>query len=46
MTIKQQLINICVCDICGYEWMPKEKDPRVCPRCKRHSWNKIQEIEI
>lgn len=23
------------CKYCGYEWTPRVKDPKECPRCKR-----------
>jgi len=24
------------CESCGYEWEPRVKDPKACPRCKRY----------
>jgi len=27
------------CRKCGYSWVPKKKDPKLCPRCKcRLDW--------
>jgi predicted Zn-ribbon and HTH transcriptional regulator len=29
------------CERCGHQWVPmdKEREPRVCPRCKTPYWN-------
>ena len=29
------------CERCDHEWLPREKDrePRVCPKCKSPYWN-------
>lgn len=26
------------CRLCGYEWEPRIKQPKACPRCKRYDW--------
>lgn len=28
------------CKRCGYQWIPRKKVVRTCPRCKSHLWNK------
>jgi len=25
-----------ICPYCGYEWTPRIKNPKECPRCKRY----------
>ena len=27
------------CKRCGYQWEPRKRNPRTCPRCKSHKWN-------
>ena len=31
------------CKRCGYEWIPRTKNPVLCPRCKSKAWNEIRE---
>ena len=26
------------CKRCGYDWLPRTADPKVCPRCKSREW--------
>lgn len=28
------------CRKCGYEWIPRKENIKVCPRCKSRDWNK------
>jgi predicted Zn-ribbon and HTH transcriptional regulator len=32
------------CKVCGYEWTPRAKDPKQCPKCKRYDW-KEEEVK-
>ncbi len=27
------------CKQCGYKWVPRVPDPKVCPGCKRRNWD-------
>lgn len=27
------------CEKCKHEWLPREKIPKACPRCKSYRWN-------
>ncbi len=27
------------CNKCGWEWLPRVKNPKCCPRCKSRRWN-------
>ena len=30
------------CLKCGHQWLTDlDRDPKVCPRCKRYDWNEI-----
>lgn len=30
------------CRHCGHEWYPRtEKEPEVCPKCKRYNWKEV-----
>jgi predicted Zn-ribbon and HTH transcriptional regulator len=34
------------CDKCGHEWVPRYgKAPKVCPKCKRETWNEGEKSE-
>lgn len=28
------------CEICEFEWVPRVKSPKACPRCKRYNYYK------
>ena len=28
------------CMQCGYHWVPRVPNPKVCPRCKHYNWRK------
>jgi hypothetical protein len=32
------------CRICGYQWEPRGKEPKACPRCKRYDWKEPVKI--
>lgn len=36
------------CKKCGYEWIPRTDNPKVCSRCKSYYWNfdKKNDLEI
>ena len=41
MMMKMKMIK---CPYCGYEWKPKVKNPKSCPRCKRYlPWKKTEQ---
>lgn len=31
------------CKLCDYTWEARIDNPRTCPSCKRHDWNKDKE---
>lgn len=35
------------CERCGHEWLPREKDrdPRVCPKCKSPYWDRPRQSD-
>ena len=33
------------CEKCEYEWIPRMKDPKTCPRCKSYDWKEKKEDE-
>jgi predicted Zn-ribbon and HTH transcriptional regulator len=35
------------CERCGHEWLPREKerDPKVCPKCKSPYWDRPRQAE-
>ena len=34
------MIVKCKCQKCGYEWVPRVDNPKLCPECKCRKWNK------
>lgn len=38
--MKTKTVIILVCARCEYEWTPRTDNPKQCPRCKSHLWNK------
>lgn len=32
-----------ICQRCSYEWFPRNKDIKICPRCKSKIWWKPRE---
>ena len=35
----------CVCLKCGYKWIPRVKDPRMCPDCRTLRWDEPLKIK-
>jgi hypothetical protein len=37
--------EVLVCDVCGWEWLPKVENPEMCPsrKCRSRKWNKGKE---
>ena len=35
-------VNEVKCLRCGYGWVPRKPDVRICPRCKSAWWDKIK----
>lgn len=33
----------CVCKRCDYRWNSKIDNPKECPKCKSHDWNRDRE---
>ena len=42
MGIKAKSFRVCVCERCGYEWIPRDvnKLPEICAGCLSPYWNK------
>ncbi|GAG76378.1 unnamed protein product [marine sediment metagenome] len=36
-------IHTCICQKCGYEWIPRKKRPVACPQCSCRNWEKTEE---
>ena len=34
MTISKIEVVQITCEMCGYQWIPRIENPKVCPRCK------------
>lgn len=32
-------LPVLTCRKCGYEWIPRQNDIRMCPNCKTTYWN-------
>lgn len=32
-------LEYCECLKCGHEWLPRKKNPLMCPRCKNYYWD-------
>ncbi|MHA1867436.1 MAG: hypothetical protein ACTSXD_05165 [Candidatus Heimdallarchaeaceae archaeon] len=40
MEVKKTMVVIKLkCNKCGYEWIPRVKNPIECPKCKSLYWN-------
>ena len=33
------------CNQCGYEWIPRIEDVRICPKCHSLRWDKVKVIK-
>ncbi len=40
--MKVQLGNNLKCLRCGYEWLPRKEDVRICPACKTARWDEAK----
>jgi len=38
--IEKKETKTCRCRYCGYEWQALVPQPKVCPRCKSHYWDR------
>jgi len=34
-----------ICKQCGYKWIPRTSDVRMCPKCKSVNWDRFKEKE-
>ena len=34
------------CKRCGYKWIPRKEEIRICPKCKSPYWDRDRRIEI
>ena len=37
---KGGIMELLKCKRCGYEWLPRTPDPKVCPYCKSREWKR------
>ena len=44
-TIRMTVIRL-TCEKCSYEWTPRRKDVRMCPRCKSVRWDTPKEKRL
>ena len=42
MGTKDKLVRFCICERCGCEWIPEDKNnlPETCSKCRSPYWNK------
>lgn len=38
-------LKLLICLRCGYEWLPRTKNPILCPNCKSKAWNQDRNKE-
>ena len=34
------------CKRCGYQWVPRKADVRVCPKCKSPYWDRTKTVKL
>ena len=47
MISKNNMVEIKKCNQCGFTWVARIENPRMCPKCKTYSWNlfKIKKVK-
>lgn len=28
-----------ICKVCGHEWIPRQQEPKACPKCHSYKWD-------
>ena len=36
---KSNVLSVCHCELCNYDWESIRESPKCCPRCTRYDWN-------
>jgi predicted Zn-ribbon and HTH transcriptional regulator len=44
MTKRPIVIPTLHCNQCDYDWIPSKVTPKVCPKCKRFSWDEPKKV--
>jgi len=39
MISNNNMVDIKKCNQCGFSWVARLENPRMCPKCKSYSWN-------